>query len=483
MAATAPGRRTATATIPSPGGRDGDGSGPATPDGGRAARGRGWALLATSLGFGVVQLDVSVVNVSIKSIGGQLGGSVSGLQWVVDAYTVAFAALILSAGALGDRIGARRVFIAGFALFTLASAACGLAPDLAALIAARTVQGIGAAVLGPCSLILLSHAYPDTAGRARAVGLWAAGASVALSAGPLVGGVLTASLGWRAIFFINAPIGLLGIVLTLRYAAETTRSPHRGVDLPGQAAAIIALVALAAAMVEGGQKGFADALVLGGFGLAVAAAAAFALIESRRAKPMLPLGLFRSRTFSAATSIGLVVNVAFYGLIFVFSLYFQTTRHYSVLLTGLAFLPATAAVLAANLLAGRVAAAAGTRRILAGAALLMAASLAGLLGTGSSTGYPAIVVQLAGLGFGLGLLVPAMTAALLGSVDASRSGIGSGTLNTARQTGSVIGVALFGSLAASGLVRGLRLALIISVALALTVLALTVAIEKDNPSS
>src|ERR1700761_924347 len=198
---------------------------------GPADRGRArWALLATRLGFAVVQLDVSVVNVAIKPIGADLGGGVTGLQWVVGAYTLAFAALILSAGALGDRIGARRVFVAGFTLFTLASAACGLAPTLGVLIAARAVQGVGAAVLVPCSLSLLNHAYHDEQARARAIGLWAAAASVALSAGPLVGGVLTSVLGWRSIFFINAPRGVAGIALTLGFAAETPRAAGRGID-------------------------------------------------------------------------------------------------------------------------------------------------------------------------------------------------------------------------------------------------------------
>jgi DHA2 family methylenomycin A resistance protein-like MFS transporter len=439
-------------------------------DSGRRAR---WALLATSLGFGVVQLDVSVVNVAIKPIGADLGGGVSGLQWVVGAYTVAFAALILSAGALGDRIGARRVFVAGFTLFTVASAACGLAPALGFLIAARAVQGVGAALLVPCSLSLLNHAYRDPEERARAVGLWAAGASVALSAGPLIGGVLTSSLGWRSIFFINAPIGLAGIVLTLRFATETPRAADRGIDLPGQLTAALALVALAGAMIEGGQRGFASWLVLTGFAVAAVALAAFVRIESRRRQPMLPLSLFRSRTFSASSAIGIVINVAFYGLIFVLSLYFQTTRHYSVLLTGLAFAPTTAAVFAANLLAGRLARIAGRRTVLAGAALLLAAGLGGLLVIGPDTGYPTIVAQLVVVGAGLGLIVPVMTAALLGSVDRGHSGVASGTLNTARQTGSVVGVGLFGSLAAGHLVSGLRLALVISIGLALLVVALT----------
>jgi MFS transporter, DHA2 family, methylenomycin A resistance protein len=438
-----------------------------------------WALVATSLGFAVVQLDVSVVNVAIKPIGADLGGGISGLQWVVGAYTLAFAALILSAGALGDRIGARRMFVAGFALFTLASAACGLAPGLGVLIAARAVQGVGAAVLVPCSLSLLNHAYRDPQARGRAIGLWAAGASVALSAGPLLGGILTSSLGWRSIFFINLPLGLAGILLTLRYASETPRSAGRGVDLPGQLAAIVTLVALAGAMILAGQQGFGHGLVLAGFGLAVVALVAFIGIEAHRQRPMLPLSLFRSRTFAASSAIGLVINVAFYGLIFVFSLYFQTTRHYSVLLTGLAFAPTTVAVGAANLLASRIARVIGLRTTLAGAALLTAAGLGGLLVAGAGPGYLVIVGQLVAVGFGLGVIVPLITSALLGSVDRENSGVASGTLNTARQTGSVIGVGLFGSLAAGHLVHGLHLSLIIGAALALAVAALAPALHPD----
>jgi DHA2 family methylenomycin A resistance protein-like MFS transporter len=396
------------------------------------------------------------------------------------AYTLAFAALILSAGVLGDRIGARRVFVAGFALFTLASAACGLAPTLAVLIAARAVQGVGAAVLVPCSLSLLNHAYHDEQARARAIGLWAAAASVALSAGPLVGGVLTSTLGWRSIFFINAPLGVAGIALTLGFAPETPRAAGRGIDLPGQLTAIAALVALAGAMIEAGQRGFANGLVLTGFAVAVVALAAFVGIESRRRAPMLPLSLFRSRTFSASSAIGLVINVAFYGLIFVLSLYFQTTRHYSVLLTGLAFAPSTVAVCTGNLLAGRLAGTVGRRTVLAGAALLLAGGLGGLLVIGPGTGYATIVAQLVAVGLALGLIVPVMTSALLGSVDRGRSGVASGTLNTARQTGSVVGVGLFGSLAAGHLVSGLRLAVVISIGLALLVAVLTLGVAAED---
>lgn len=450
-------------------------------DDGSTGPGRGWALLATSLGFAVVQLDVSVVNVAVRPIGAALGGGLSGLQWVVNAYTVAFAALILTAGALGDRVGAKRVFTTGFVLFTLASAACGLAPTLPVLIAARAVQGVGAAVLVPCSLTLLRHAYPQPAARARAVGLWAAGASVALSAGPLVGGLLTATLGWRAIFFINAPIGLVGIALTLRYARETPAARDRGLDVPGQLAAVLTLAALAGAVIEAGARGLGGPVVLAGLAVAALGSVAFVVIEGRRRRPMLALGLFGSRTFSAATTIGLLINVAFYGLIFVLSLFFQQAQHRSALATGFAFAPMTAVVLAANLTAGRLAQRIGAGATIAAGAVLMAAGAIGLLRVDTATGYGALVAQLIALGAGIGLVVPVMTSALLGSVDPSRAGIASGTLNTARQTGSVLGVAIFGALTAGGarLVAGLHLALLICVGLAAAVVALTRLVDRS----
>ena len=438
----------------------------------RGARPRsGLALLAISLGFVVVQLDVSVVNVAIKPIGAALGGSVTGLQWVVNAYTIAFAAFILTAGALGDRIGAKRLFVAGFVVFTVASAGCALAPTLGVLVAARAVQGVGAAVLVPCSLTLLNHAYDNARDRARAVGLWAAAGSVALSGGPLVGGVLTASLGWRSIFLINAPIGLAGIALTIRYSRETTRSAGRGIDLPGQVLAVLALLAFASAAVEGGRLGFRNPFVLGGFAFAVVASVAFVVVQARSARPMLPLRLFASRTFALTSVIGLAVNIAFYGLIFVLSLYFQTTLHYSVLATGLAFAPVTCVVWLSNMLSGRLMASWGARWVIAAGAAVSAAGLAGLLPITTATPYAGMVAQLVALGFGLGLIVPAMTSASLGSVPRDRSGIAAGTLNTARQTGSMLGVALYGSLAATGIAAGLHASLAVSLGIAVVTVA------------
>src|SRR5215469_1262570 len=246
-------------------------------------------LAAMSLGYGVVQLDVTIVNTALNSIGSSLGGGVTELQWVVSAYTIAFAALILTAGAIGDRLGAKRVFMAGFIIFTAASLACALAPTAVLLIAARAVQGLGAAILVPNSLALLSHAYPDENERGLAVGIWAAGASLALTAGPLAGGGLIALVGWRSIFLVNLPVGLAGLWLTWRYADETAPSSHRELDLGGQAAAIGALGCLAAAIIEAGVSGWSNPLVLAGFAVSATFAVLFLLRERRARQPMLPL--------------------------------------------------------------------------------------------------------------------------------------------------------------------------------------------------
>lgn len=437
-------------------------------------------VLATSLGFAVVQLDVSVVNVATRPISDALGAGVSALQWVVGAYTITFAALILTCGALGDRIGARRVYIAGFTLFTLASMACGAAPGIGALIAARAVQGIGAAILVPCSLALLRHAHPEPDRRGRAIGLWAAGASVALSGGPLVGGVLIAALGWRAIFFINAPVGVCGIALALRYARETPRSDARSIDLPGQITAIVALTALAGSLIEGGGRGEGSAAVLAGFAVAIVSGAAFVAVEHRRREPMLPLALFRVPAFRSAAAIGVVINVAFYGLIFVLSLFFQRVQGMSPLRAGLAFAPMTVIVFAVNIFAGRHSSGRAARPLVVVGALCLAAGSLGLLDAGPHSRYPALVAQLVAIGGGIGLIVPIITAALLGSVPPGRAGVAAGTLNSARQSGSVIGVAVCGSLGAHGLVTGLHDSLVLCGAVAVVVAALAVGLRASE---
>jgi DHA2 family methylenomycin A resistance protein-like MFS transporter len=421
-------------------------------------------LAAMSLGYGVVQLDVTIVNTALTAIGTSLGGGVAQLQWVVSAYTIAFAAFILTAGALGDRIGSKRIFIAGFALFTASSVACALAPNAATLISARCVQGLAAAILVPNSLALLSHAYPDEKARGRAVGIWAAGASVALTAGPFVGGGLITLVGWRSIFLVNLPIGLAGLWLAWRFAGETTRSSQRGIDLPGQVAAIAALGFLAGAIIEGGSLGWSSPFVVAGFAASAILAVLFVWREARTQQPMLPLRLFRNRMFALTSLIGLLVNVAIYGLIFVLSLYFQQVNGLSAFETGLAFVPMLGAVLPVNLAAPRVTEYIGAPATIAVGATLSAAGCLAMLGIEADTSYWMICLPLIAMSTGLGLLVPPLTSTLLGSVEKSRSGIAAGVLNATRQTGSVLGVALFGSLVgqSAAFMAGLHASLVIA---------------------
>ncbi|WP_249158892.1 MFS transporter [Bradyrhizobium tropiciagri] len=427
------------------------------------------ALAAMSLGLGVVQLDITIVNTALSSIGTSLGGSVAELQWVVTAYTIAFAAFILTAGALGDRVGAKRIFMAGFAIFTLASLACALASSAPFLIAARAVQGLAAAILVPNSLTLLNHAYADPKARGRAVGFWAAGASVALTAGPFVGGALIALVGWRSIFLVNLPIGAAGLWLAWRYAEETPRIAQREIDLPGQIAAIAALGTLAGALIEGGVLGWSHPLVIMGFAAAAVIGLLFVWREARAPQPMLPLSLFGHRMFALTALVGLLFNIAFYGLIFVLSLYFQQVSGWSPFATGLAFVPMMAMVLPANLVAASVSERLGAPQTIALASMITAAGCIALLPMTSGTSYWAIGVQLVVLGGGLGLLVPPLTSTLLGSVEKSRSGIAAGVLNATRQTGSVLGVALFGSLVEgdNGFIAGAHASLVISAAVLL----------------
>lgn len=441
-----------------------------------AARVRGSSRLATSLtlaamslGYGVVQLDVTIVNTALDAMGRTLGGGVAELQWVVSAYTIAFAAFILTAGALGDRIGAKRVFMVGFAIFTAASLACALSPNAAVLIVARLVQGLAAAILVPNSLALLNHAYPDDRARGRAVAVWAAGASLALTAGPFVGGALITLVGWRAIFLVNLPIGLAGLWLSWRYASETTRARSREIDLPGQLAATGALGALAGAIIEAGALGWEHPAVITGFVGAAVLAVLFVWRESRAAQPMLPLSLFGHRLFTLTTIVGLLVNVAIYGLIFVLSLYFQRINGLSAWWTGLAFVPMMGAVLPVNLLAPRLAERIGPCPTIVAGACISALGCLGLVWIEAGTSYWTIVAQMIAISGGLGLLVPPLTSTLLGSVEKARSGIAAGVLNATRQTGSVLGVALFGSLVASddAFMTGLHKALIISTAVLL----------------
>ncbi|GAA3935556.1 MFS transporter [Streptomyces gulbargensis] len=430
----------------------------------------GLTLFAACLGFVVVILDVSVVNVATKALAEDFGDSLSGLEWVINGYTLTFAAFLLTAGSLGDRFDPKRIFIAGFGLFALTSLACGAAPSLVTLIVARIVQGVGAAMIVPSSLSLVNTNFPDAAGRTRAVSLWAAAGGLALALGPVVGGVLVDSLGWRSIFYVNVPIAAVGILLVRAYALPATRTPaagapaRRSLDLPGQILAVLALGALTGAIVEANSQGWTSPLVLSCAAVFLLSLAAFLAVERRSADPMLPLHLFRRRAFSSTSLIGVLLNFSFYGLIFVFSLYFQQVWAYSPLGAGLAFLPMTAAIMAANLACGPLVKRYGARAVLLTGNTLAAVGYLATVPFVDSPSYPVMIVQFVVAGFGIGLVVPSMTNAMLGAVDPANAGIASGVLNASRQLGGLIGVAVMGLLvgqaSAGHFLSGLRAALV-----------------------
>ncbi len=280
-------------------------------------------LIAICLGYFMVILDATIVNVALPALGRELGGGVAGLQWVIDAYTVVFAGLLLPAGSLGDRVGARRVFAGGLAVFTLASAVCGAAPDVAVLIAARAVQGLGAALLVPSSLALLRGVYRDRHERARAVGVWGAVAGTGAASGPILGGALVGLIGWRAVFIVNVPVGILGLVLAAKHLPASGETTAGGFDPPGQALGILSLTLLTLGVIEGGSAGWSAVQTLAPLAAAAVALVLFVARERRARHPMLPLSLFASRTFSAASFVGLAINLGFYGQLFALSLLFQ----------------------------------------------------------------------------------------------------------------------------------------------------------------
>lgn len=305
-------------------------------------------LLASLLGFTVITIDVSAVNIALPSIGSSLHSGMTGLQWVVDAYTLMFAALMVSAGALADRAGARRAYAWGVALFTLASLLCALAPGIGTLVAARVLQGASAAIVMPASLSLIRQAYDDPRARGRALAMWAAGGSVTLAIGPVIGDLLTESYGWRAVFLLNLPVGLAILALLRR----TPRSPRRPApfDVGGQLTAVLALASLAFAVIEGGAQGWTSTPVLTALAVALLSGLAFHRMESRHRAPMVPLELLRSRPVAASLAVGFTVNACFYGGIFLLGLYCQQLLGLSATATGLVFMPMAVLVTAMNFL-------------------------------------------------------------------------------------------------------------------------------------
>ncbi|MEV6948999.1 MFS transporter [Streptomyces sp. NPDC051172] len=405
-------------------------------------------LFAMCTGYFLVLLDVTIVNVALPRIGSDLGTDIGGLQWVVDGYALALAALMLTSGTAGDLYGHRRVVLAGLVVFGAGSLACGLAPGVPVLVTARVVQGVGAALLLPGTLAIISRAFPDDAARARAIGVWAGTGSLALPAGPLLGGALTETLGWRAIFLLNVPIVLVALVRSAAIVRESREEQARRLDVPGLLLGSLLLLATTYAFIEGGRAGPGAPQVLVAAALAVLAVPALAVVELRRGdEAMLPVPLLRRPAFDAANVVAGIMNMGTLGTLFVLMLFLQSVQDRSALLAGAAVIPLFAPLAVIAPFGGRITSRIGSRLPAAAGLLVATAGLALLAPAAPHSTYLVLLPAFLLWGTGMGFLTPAVVAAAIAAVPAERSGLASAMNNTARQTGGAIGIAVAGAVA------------------------------------
>lgn len=401
-------------------------------------------LIGIGLGYFLVLLDGTIVNVSLPAIHHDLEGGLSGLQWVINAYTLVFASLLLTAGTLADQLGAKRIFLSGLIIFGVASACSAFAPSLGVLIGLRAFLGVGAAAIASTSLVIISHEFPDPVARARAIGAWGAITGIAFASGPVLGGILVDTFGWHSIFLMNVPVALLCLAFTAALVHETKRNAQRRIDLAGQGTAMLTIAALTFALIESQTFGWTSPWILLVLGVAVVSALAFLLIESRSSHPMLPLRLFSNSTLAAGVVAGMLINFVLAGILFLLPLFFQQVLGYSALTTGLAFLPLTLPVTCNPILTGLLVVRFGAKLpIMTGFSLVL---LGVFLQAQANVHTPYVVMALALLlmGCGISQVLPALISAVMSSLGREQAGIASGMLNSSRQVGAVLGVAVLG---------------------------------------
>ncbi|MDH4345002.1 MAG: MFS transporter [Thermoleophilia bacterium] len=406
-----------------------------------------WSLAAVSFGLFMIMLDNTVVNVALPSIQRDLGVGLSELQWVVAGYALTFAALMLVGGKLADAYGRRRLFVIGIVVFTAASLACGLADTGGQLIAARIVQGAGGALMNPATLSIIAAAFPARQ-RGTAIGIWAGVSALALAIGPLVGGLLTEHLSWNWIFFVNIPVGALGIVASYLLIDESRDETHVRLDLPGLATSALGLFSLTYGLIEANTYGWGSTRILGSFAVAVVSLLAFLALERHQRAPMLDLSLFRNRTYVGANVVVLLVALAMFGVFFFVSLYMQNILRYSPVQAGAAFLPMTILIILVAPFAGRVSDRVGSRWLMTAGMTLVAGQLLlfSRLGTEATfwTLLPALVLG----GFGMALTMTPGAAAATRAVPVHKAGVGAAVLNAFRQVGGSLGIAVMGAIVA-----------------------------------
>jgi EmrB/QacA subfamily drug resistance transporter len=422
------------------------------------SRGRRMLILAICcMSLFIVGLDATIVNVALPSIQRNLHASVSGLQWTVDAYTLVLASFLMLSGSTADRIGRRSVFQTGLALFTIGSLLCSVAPGLGWLVAFRMLQALGGSMLNPVAMSIITNTFTEPAERARAIGFWGATFGISMALGPVLGGALVASAGWRAIFWVNIPVGIAGIILTALYVPESRAPRARRVDPVGQLLVIAGLASLTYAIIEGPSSGWTSVRILGSFGLAAAALICLIGYEPRHDEPLLDLRFFRSAPFSGATVIAVCAFAALGGFLFLNTLYLQDVRGYSALHAGLCTLPLAAMVVALPPVSGRIVAARGPRLPLVLAGITTAAGGILLTRLASDTPIGWLFASYVVFGIGSGMVNVPITNTAVSGMPRSRAGVAAGMASTSRQVGSALGVAVAGSASLSALHGPLRL--------------------------
>jgi EmrB/QacA subfamily drug resistance transporter len=398
----------------------------------------------------IVGLDNTIVNVALPSIGRELHTQVAGLQWTVDAYTLVLASLLMLSGSMADRLGRRRVFQTGLVLFTAGSLLCSAAPSLGWLIAFRMVQAVGGSMLNPVAMSIIRNVFTDARERARAIGMWGATVGVSLALGPVVGGALVQSAGWRSIFWINIPVGLVALGLTMRFVPESRAAHPRRLDPVGQIAVIVLLASLTYAIIEGPSAGWLSTQSLALFALALLALSVLLVYEKRRAEPLLELRFFRSTPFSGASVIAVCAFAALGGFLFLNTLFLQEIRGLSALAAGLYTLPIAAMTLIFAPLSGRVVGSRGPRvpLLLGGLGL----ALGGVLMTGlrPDTAPVSLLPAYCIFGFGFGIVNPPITNTAVAGMPPAQAGVAAAVASTSRQVGQTLGVAVMGVVAAAG---------------------------------
>jgi EmrB/QacA subfamily drug resistance transporter len=412
-------------------------------------------LLAVALATFMTYLDNNIVNVALPAIQRDLHLTTAGLEWVVSGYILVFAGLLLAGGRLADAFGRRRLFLIGLAVFTLASLAAGLAGSAEVLIAARAVQGLGAALVTPTTLAIISAAYPDARERAAAVGIWAGVGGLALAVGPLLGGLLAEHASWGWIFTINVPVGAATLVLGGWAVSESREPVRRRLDLPGLVLSAVSLTALTWALIEGSPRGWTSGAVLGAFLVAGVSGVLFVVVEQRSAAPMVTVALFRVRAFSGGVVAMMLWAFGLFGIYFFTSLYLQDVLAFSPTEAGLAFLPMALCLVAGAVLSERLAHRVGAARLVGTAMLLMGVGIGtvSLLGAGAT--YVDLMPSFVVIGIGGGLTTP-LTAGVLGAMPAERAGVASGLFNASREVAGLLGITVIGAILSARSAAALR---------------------------